>query len=414
MGQGRRSSNSADAMSDLGKIAEAAAPDKSTDRALRKELQEATKVSLTPILSDKTLTKETRAALKGLTEGWDSASWRGKLISDSRPPLVTDPLRSAVTRLKQTREEQQQVIESHLPSYSLKPTSNGNLSLARNTPCIDRNLTFYPGLTARISDLTRTLTLLSESVGRVELKKGNSDPILIGTAFVVDRARGVVATACHVVDEIAEFTGGNWVLPASKHGSSTSVLLDFGEADSHDLQREHRITGVMFVPNIVGCDGALLQVDVSRPLPPQLPLAMKEPNLVHPQIIDAISIGYPGRDLSSATDRTRQYFSCVRAEAGLQAKFLVGGKVTKVEPMGSYSILNHIVPTTKGQSGSPIIDISDPTQVHVIGIHVCCVDLAQSRSGSPCQWRNEENPQKAISVFDLIRLGGLRDLRARR
>ena len=72
--------------------------------------------------------------------------------------------------------------------------------------------------------------------------------------------------------------------------------------------------------------------------------------------------------------------------------------------MGKYHILPHLVPTVPGQSGSPIIDITQPEDPQVVGIHVCCVEVAHSSSGNACERRNENYLQEAISASDLITL----------
>lgn len=393
----------------LERLATAAASDKATDQALRKELERTTKLGLHPLLVDKSIPKETRNAIEQLlVKGLNTPQWKRRLIDDTNSPIYNGELSLILSRLKPTKDQQQQVIESHLPSYSLNRLPTGSLSLVANSPAHRDGLLFFSGLRRKIDDNAVAFAKLAESVGRVELKLGSGLPILIGTAFVVDRERGIVATACHVVDEVAKFVGGTWKLPAPQFGESASVLLDFGEKDSHTSNSEFLIRSILFIPTVVGCDGALLEVETNgRRLPPALPLARARPSLESRTTVDVISVGYPDRDLSGATTRTREYFSHLRKDAGDQAKFLMGGSLVGIESGGGYDLLNHRVPTTRGQSGSPVIDISDPGQPQVVGIHICCVTSAQSEQGSPCQWRKEVNPQKAIGMLDLIRLSGL-------
>ena len=226
---------------------------------------------------------------------------------------------------------------------------------------------------------------------------------------MIDSQLGLVATACHVVDDIAEPPPGHgtWVVPASRftqNGQQAKILLDFGETDAHDPRREYSVTAVAFVPNIQGCDGAVLRIATGKPLPPKLAAATAEPQMPNPLQLDVYSIGYPSRDLSSASPDTKDYFSSLRSQTGTTAKFLFGGDVVSDESKGAYHVMAHVVPTRQGQSGSPIFDATDLSNPRVIGIHVCCVENAQSQTGSPCQWRSELALQEAVSLVDLMKL----------
>ena len=167
------------------------------------------------------------------------------------------------------------------------------------------------------------------------------------------------------------------------------------------------------MPDLQGCDGALLRVDTTtKQLPPDLMIATSIPTVTDISPRNVISIGYPSRNLiaSSAgqvgnvTEGTYDYFACLRRSEPKAAKFLFGGKVTSAENEGQYHIFPHIVPTAPGQSGSPIIDITDPNSPQVIGIHVCCVESTQTSEGNKCEWRDENYLQESISATDLMSL----------
>jgi V8-like Glu-specific endopeptidase len=349
----------------------------------------------------KDLPRETRDAAAKLskTEKMEDV-W--KMMADHRHPgLVSSKLVPAGANLSETIIRLQQVLEIGLPTFSAI-AANPNAGLVRVPACPANQPSFYPKLTNTVLDRAGILRPLMDSVGRIEIKPDTGPIQLVGTAFVVDRQQGLVATACHVVTDIATFHPENnqWVLQAN-------AWLDFGETDGHDPQREYKVLGVAFLPNIVGCDGAVLRVDsTSQQLPPALALATSEPKIPPGGVLAVSSIGYPSRDLSGVTQTTSDYFTCVRASTGDLAKFLFAGDVTADESISTYHILAHIVPTAGGQSGSPILDLSDPDHPRVIGVHICCVKFgpANIQQGNPCAWRDEPYMQEAVSVVDLMRL----------
>jgi S1-C subfamily serine protease len=388
-------------LKELARVANDAAPDSDSKRKLNVRLSAAVKAGMEFAISAEDLPKNTRdAAIKiAKTEQVDDLL---KQIEDhAHPDLVSPNLVPAGASLSDTIIRVQQVLETTLPTFSAI-ASGPNAGFVRVPACPANQRSFYPKLTNVVLSHMGTLTPLMDSVGRIEIKQGTSAPNLVGTAFVVDQHGGLVVTACHVVTDIASFhpETNQWVLQAN-------AWLDFGKTDAHDPQREFRVIGVAFLPNVVGCDGAVLRVDTtSRQLPPALDLATSEPNVPKGGILSVSSIGYPSRDLSDATQATRDYFTCVRASTADTAKFLFAGEVTADEPKSTYHILAHVVPTAGGQSGSPLLDLTDPDHPHVIGIHICCVksEPARIQEGNPCMWRDEPFMEEAVSVVDLMRL----------
>lgn len=308
--------------------------------------------------------------------------------------------------LENTTLQLDQVLTTQLPAMSVRPTSPGSTGLSSITACMIGS-GFYPPLNQKMNQRTVAIRQLANSVGRIEIKIGNGIPELDGTGFVIDQANGVIATACHVAYDVADYdvSSKTGTIPARKWGRSAEILIDFGFTDVHDPQNEFKVTGVAFIPGLTGCDGALLKVDTSaKPLPPALHMSTSELASPLNAFVDVFSVGYPSRNLAGATPASRDYFTCIRSADPTAAKFVFGGEVTAVEPQTGYDILTHIVPTVGGQSGSPIIQFLNTGEMQVIGIHICCTQSAQVPAGPSCELRNEPFLQEAISIVDIIRL----------
>jgi hypothetical protein len=306
-----------------------------------------------------------------------------------------------VSLIQTTVQTQEQVLETKAPVFSIgTPTTLTQLSCP----------SAYPGLSGKVQESAAKLSTLFRSVARIEVVEPGKDPSSKGTAFVVDQARGLVATACHVVDEIADLDpeAGNWTLPR-KATPSAMVLVDFADTSAHNPLLEFKVNKVAYVPNVTGCDGAILQVsttnDKGGQLPVALPIAKQEPTIAPGSQLYVVSIGYPDlTNLGGTTTDTLHYFECVTHNSN-KAKFFFGGSVTSDELMGGYHLQTHAVPTTGGQSGSPIIDISDPDNPAVIGIHICCVvGVAHVTSGAVCALRNEPYMEESVSALDLMKM----------
>jgi hypothetical protein len=387
-------------------LVERIAPTKEARAELYRRMQGRIRAALAPVISDPNLPRDTRSAARRAADKKEFAGVVSELGANLRSDSLTSSLRRAIEDILVTT---QQVLMLAYPAFAVSAPAAGSTGMTRVQAC-----GFTAGdasvLAGKLAENAAKLRTLADSVGRVELQIDGGTPALVGTAFVINQSKGLVATACHVVDDIAELPSGSatWTLPASKftqNGHSAKILLDFGEMDAHDPQREYAVTGVQYVPSFQGCDGALLRVDTTaKPLPPQLISAQAEPHIPTPLQLDVFSIGYPSRDLSTATGDTKRYFGCVRTQSGTTAKFLFAGDVLSDEFTGAYHILAHVVPTNSGQSGSPLFDATDLANPRVIGIHICCVENAHAQTGNPCQWRDEAALQEAISIVDVLKL----------
>jgi Trypsin-like peptidase domain len=327
------------------------------------------------------------------------------LVATLQPLGITDT--QLVSLIQTAVQTQEQVLETKAPVFSIgRPTPIGTPTTLTQLSCPSA----YPGLSAKVQESAPKLSTLFRSVARIEVIEPGKDPSSKGTAFVVDQARGLVATACHVVDEIADLDpeAGNWTLPR-KATPSAVVLVDFADTSAHNSLLEFKVDKVAYVPNVTGCDGAILQVattnDKGGLLPVALSIAKQEPTIAPGSQLQVVSIGYPDlTNLGGTTTDTLHYFECVTHNSN-KAKFFFGGSVTSDELMGGYHLQTHAVPTTGGQSGSPIIDISDPGNPAVIGIHICCVvGVAHVTNGAVCALRNEPYMEESVSALDLMKM----------
>ena len=383
-----------------------AAPSPEVRKRLDGETQTALKETLAPVSKDSNLPKATLSAVKELSRQKNIGAMARSMEDASMAGEVKTALVAAGYSLEDSMLRLQQVLTTHVPAFSIPEAPPGaglsNISACQGGPG------FYPGLARTLNQYAVQIRKLSESVGRIERRVADQAPELLGTAFVVDRQKGLVATACHVVDAFADFKADNntWVVRGGANGIAPKILLDFGWGDSHHSVNEYPVEDVAFVPSVDGCDGALLRVNTAgRELPADLAAADAEPLSLSTEPLDVFSIGYPGASNAAVdTPATISYFNCIRLSAPGVAKFVFGGEVTRDEPKNNYHILTHLVPTVGGQSGSPIIDATDMEHPRVIGIHICCAQKAVAQFGLNCERRAEIFLQEAVSIADLLRL----------
>jgi Trypsin-like peptidase domain len=393
-------------LNQLSRVAAVSAPTPELRKALDQRSLPELKASFGTMASDKNLPAPSREAAKSLAGVKHLDRVSAVLAKNATSNALSSSSSGSRVALEDTTLQVQQVLTTELPAMSVGPISSSTNGLLDITAC-QTDTGFFPTLDSEVSRNATKIRRLADSVGRIEIKMGGDTPTLDGTGFVIDRDNGIIATACHVVYDIADRDSSSktWTLPSERLGDSAEVLLDFGFTDAHDAQNEFRITGVAFVPTLSGCDGALLKVDTSaKPLPPALALSTSEPAASVNTNIDVFSIGYPSRDLTGATPRSNEYFTCIRKADPIAAKFAFGGEVTGVEQENGYVILTHIVPTVGGQSGSPIIQILSTGEIQVIGIHICCTQSAQVQVGAACELRDEPFLQEAVSIVDVMRL----------
>lgn len=360
---------------------------------------------LNPETTNPSLSEEQRNLAKKVSEVKSPEDLRQLIIELQNQGVTPKDILPVVLPAIQTQE---QVLETKAPSFSLGipvPGAGGTLA-PLSCP------TIYHALSSSVQENATRLTKLARSVGRIEVVEEGKTPSAKGTAFVIDQEKGLIATACHVVGVIADqdMQTGGWTMPKNAT-PSVSIRIDFSDTNEHNPALEFSVNKVVYVPSVSGCDGAILSVaktnEKGGSLPIALPISNKEPVVTADHQLDAITIGYPDfEELDGTTPDTANYFRCVSQAANSNgAKFLFGGAITSDESMGGYHLQTHVLPTTGGQSGSPIIDFSDPSKPTVIGIHICCVvGTAEVTAGPVCQQRNEPFMEESVSIIDLMKM----------
>jgi hypothetical protein len=156
------------------------------------------------------------------------------------------------------------------PQLKPVPILDGRLQPLLTQPPLDEAPVLTEAQTNRI--LTR-----AQSVGRIEVKNGLQYS-LVATGFVI-RA-GLVATNCHVVQQVAAPVGtaGSFVL-----NPSGTLLIDFGDGPTHDPGNEFQIRSLRPCPG-TGLDVAFMETDAAsidslHPMPPPLALVVSAPTL---------------------------------------------------------------------------------------------------------------------------------------
>ena len=348
---------------ELSRVSDVAAPMSNQRRILDSESLPSIRANFNILASEDGLPESTRRVARTLSTV-KHVDIVGDFLSNS---FANDTLaqRGSEARIaiEDTTLQLQQVLTTDLPAMSVKPKSPTSEGLSGIESC-KKNAGFYPRVTSEISNNSTKIRQLADSVGRIEIKRDSSEPYLVGTAFVIDQPKGIIATACHVAYAVGDYdpVSKTWVLPRKNLRPGARIILDFGFTDAHDPQNEFNVTSIAFIPTVNGCDGALLKVDTStKPLPPALPLSTTDLDPPLTASLDVFSVGYPSRDLRNVTPASRDYFACLRAADPDSAKFVFGGQVTGVELKTGYSILTHIVPTVGGQSGSPIVQFISST-----------------------------------------------------
>lgn len=197
-----------------------------------------------------------------------------------------------------------------------------------------------------------------KSVGRVEFL--NHSMAWAGTGWVIaeDNGTRVVATNRHVAELVARrtFSGAGTFLRSPTSGVRYGVNLDFKEevASRPDEARPFEVREVVYLADSASPDVALLRI-AGDDLPSALPLAEAE---AEPGDLVAI-IGYPAFDSRNNLDDQAFYFRDL-----YDVKRFAPGKV--LQGLSGRTILTHDCTTLGGNSGSPLIRVTDRT---VIGLH---------------------------------------------
>lgn len=279
-------------------------------------------------------------------------------ISTTSPSSAPTTLGSSdLEKLLHYRDLTQQVV---MDSFRPMPILNGVIPPASGQT---------PEIAALLTDENRAeLSRMAQSVGRIELSGD-----LLGTAFVI--SPGVLATNCHVLEEMGRKTRDGSAFVLTKDGT---LVVDFSDLPDHDPSHEFLITDIVGYSNQSGFDVALLRVseksrDGSSPIPPPLPTGSYDGTKVKIGII-----GYPDLSRAFGTKKTIKMFErLVRMNGQTVTKILSTGLAVHLAGTSNY-IMEHYASTQGGQSGSPVINLSTR---RVIGVHFCCTGLETRTAG---------------------------------
>lgn len=262
------------------------------------------------------------------------------------------------------------------------------------------NLSDVPTLSSlSLAKLTKKMESIGKIVWAYQSSVASGSPMwqLAGTGFV--SAPGVVTTACHVANEIADMSSGQ---PTLK--SNIVVNMDFSINGA--MQHPVRVSRVIAISSTAGCDAAQLAITDGDSIP-ALSVAQATRNTKR-----VIVVGYPLLDnyrVSSdcPTGSLTDIQFCMFAQTyPLTAKVASPGKVLTdccdVADHGGVSVLTYNAPTDGGQSGSPVFDADT---LEVVGIHYCCTGIVASSGGLlNCATWHPQNPgwNEAITTQSVL------------
>jgi S1-C subfamily serine protease len=221
-----------------------------------------------------------------------------------------------------------------------------------------------------------------------------------GTVFV--SFKGVVATNCHVIENIINIKNGKVSLNPLR-----TAVIDFSglplPADkSLPLPANvHKVLSIAALSASAGCDVAALRVEGADDIPP---LNLSSDDSVS---LDVAVIGYPMLAgltplvCSYAIDLTSQMFCDFQRDHPGYAKVISEGPVYKKTTHEGVGVFSYSASTRGGQSGSPVISL---TTLKVIGIHYCCTGSSAVDETLPCTtWHPQDVTwNEAISAPTLL------------
>lgn len=277
--------------------------------------------------------------------------------------LKKDPLiLSLRDRIKSNQILQQVVIDPNKPGNEPAVIDPGGLT--QTGPQL------YPDVSRLLNTQSATIVRIAKSIGRIRYSiKTAATPkwFLAGTVFVV--GPDTVATACHVLEAIANVQGDNLAL-----ANNLNIEVDFGEADDPG-PATFTITQIMGRSSIEGLDVALLKVESTHgpsvPLPAPLVLSRTLPSELGPIAV----IGYPElSDLTpdrcaTAADHTSKFFCHMHQTYPKAVKIISPGHFLSNGSHSGFNSFSYDAPTRSGQSGSPVVDLNTGM---VVGVHYCC------------------------------------------
>lgn len=200
-----------------------------------------------------------------------------------------------------------------------------------------------------------------KSVGRVEFV--NADTPWGGTGWVIEHKDGaaIIATNRHVAKIVAKrLADGRAVFMRALSGARYGANIDFGEeagSASGDTSRTLAVASLKYLADDLSADVALLRVEAAAALlPSPIPLAATP---AKPNDLVAL-IGYPASDIgrNNADDQAR-YFRDL-----YDVKRFAPGFV--MQALSGTTLLTHDCTSLGGNSGSPLIRLSDSA---VVGLH---------------------------------------------
>jgi len=237
-----------------------------------------------------------------------------------------------------------------------------------------------PALAQLIADHLAKLDETKGSIGRLlytttkNFAKGPSTNLfdkknpwfLAGTVFVTKK--GVVATACHTIDNMVNINGNVPVLDSDR----VVAVVEFGS--TFNLGKLYRVNGIIGVGNLQGLDVAFAQLEGADDI---LPLVFSRQRLATKNVYVA---GYPlltdldGKDCTAGTlDKTTKYFCEFHSAHKDAAKIASPGNVLLSDSDHfPIDVFSYNSPTRFGESGSPVLDM---VTLQVVGLHYCCTGL---------------------------------------
>jgi endonuclease G len=193
------------------------------------------------------------------------------------------------------------------------------------------------------------------SVGRLELK--NSDLAWCGTAWLV--ADNIIVTNRHVAEVFItrKNTDLSFKLSSSNQNKIVKARVDFAE-DLTGEEQEFSIKEILYVATKDEADIAFFKIHGQDPFgkPLQGASIKLSDNLPSPGT-EIVLIGYPARDSMAVSDENMRYvFQNSYGTKRLQPGLIIESRVfNSTLPVGS--IIFHDASTTRGNSGSVIIDL---------------------------------------------------------
>lgn len=246
-------------------------------------------------------------------------------------------------------------------------------------------------LPPQTSALIRGVEQWIPSVGRIEFR--NHQMAWGGTGWVVQHtgAGTLVVTNRHVAKLVAlRKADGTGVFLRATSGARMGAAIDFGE-EVHSLvgslSRTAALTKVQYLADDAAADVALLLIEVADftlPTPMQL---IEDNEAVQKDELVAL-IGYPAYDSRNNSSAQANYFGQL-----YEVKRFAPGLI--MQPPGANQILTYDCTSLGGNSGSPVIRLSDGK---VVGLHFSGAYLSENSAVPAARIRELVWGQRPVSV----------------